>query len=62
LIAVDASANRSKGDRDPADWLPPNEAFRCAYMLAWTAVKRTWKLSMDQAEADAITAVLQNCD
>jgi hypothetical protein len=48
--------------RDPAEWLRPSEAFRCAYVLAWTAVKRTWGLSMDQAEADAIKAVLQDCD
>ena len=25
LIAVDKSVNRSKGDKDPSDWLPPNK-------------------------------------
>ncbi len=58
LIAMDASANRSKGDRDPAEWMPPNEDFHCAYVLAWVAVKRAWQLNMDQAEADAIGLVL----
>jgi len=32
LIAVSASANRSKGDKDPANWLPPNEKFHCEYI------------------------------
>jgi len=32
LIAVSASANRSKGDRDPANWLPPNQDFHCEYV------------------------------
>ena len=32
LIAVSASANRSKRDRDPAHWLPPNGAYRCGYL------------------------------
>jgi hypothetical protein len=30
LIAVSVSSNRSKSDKDPADWLPV-EAFRCEY-------------------------------
>ena len=34
LIAVSASANRSKGDRDPANWLPPDESFQCEYYKA----------------------------
>ncbi len=57
LIAVQARANRRKGARDPAEWLPPNEAFRCPYVLAWVAVKRAWGLSMDRAEAAAIERV-----
>jgi hypothetical protein len=32
LIAVSLSANRSKGDRDPAKWLPTNVSFRCIYV------------------------------
>jgi len=61
LIAVDAGANRSKGDKDPAEWLPPNEAFLCAYLTHWVEVKRQWNLSMDQAEAEAIRAELPTC-
>ncbi len=62
LNAVDDSTNQSKGDKDPAEWLPPNEAFHCAYVVAWIEVKKAWQLSMDQAEADAIRTVLSNCD
>jgi hypothetical protein len=32
LIAVSASANRSKGSRGPEEWLPPKEDFRCPYL------------------------------
>lgn len=35
LIAVSASANRSKGDKDPAHWLPPNSEFHCKYVEIW---------------------------
>ena len=61
LIAVSASSNRSKGARDPAEWLPPRQEFHCQYVDAWTEVKKLWNLSMDQAEYDAITEVRANC-
>ena len=31
LRAVTAASNRSKGDKDPAQWLPPLTSFRCTY-------------------------------
>jgi len=58
LIAVSASANRSKGSRDPAQWLPPNAAFHCDYVKDWTEVKRRHGLEMDVAEKAAIEGVL----
>jgi hypothetical protein len=51
LVAVTASSNRSKSDRDPAQWLPPNSDFHCSYAFRWLAVKYRWSLSMDSAEA-----------
>ena len=61
LIAVSASSNRSKGARDPAEWLPPRQEFHCQYVDAWIEVKKLWNLSMDQAEHDAIAEVRANC-
>ena len=31
LQAADGSANQSKSDKGPADWMPPNTAYRCTY-------------------------------
>ncbi|MGW0665337.1 GmrSD restriction endonuclease domain-containing protein, partial [Streptodolium elevatio] len=31
LIAVSAASNRSKADKDPAEWMPPYEAYACEY-------------------------------
>lgn len=50
LIAVDKSANRSKGDKDPSDWLPPNKKFKCDYIKTWQNVKKRWALEMDIKE------------
>jgi hypothetical protein len=62
LIAVSASANRSKGDRDPAEWLPPNQAFQCDYVRAWVIAKGYWRLVMDDRERNTIYYVLADCD
>lgn len=61
LIAVSASSNRSKGDRDPAEWLPTNTSYRCAYVRIWIDVKRAWNLSVDQTEYDALRNILASC-
>nr|WP_237133776.1 HNH endonuclease family protein [Pseudohongiella sp. O18] len=58
LIAVSASANRSKGARDPAEWLPTNASHRCDYVKNWMEVKRRYGLEIDSAEREAIEAVL----
>ncbi|MYC24627.1 MAG: DUF1524 domain-containing protein [Gammaproteobacteria bacterium] len=61
LIPVSASANRSKGDRDPANWLPPNTTYHCQYVDRWVALKETWRLTMDYAERQAIMNILDGC-
>ncbi len=56
LQAVSASVNRSKGDRDPVNWLPPNRAYRCAYLETWVGLKRFWELFADPAERKFLSA------
>lgn len=61
LIAVTASSNRSKSDRDPADWLPPNQSYHCQYIIDWMTVKIFWNLSVDEREFQALRRVASNC-
>ena len=61
LLAVDASANRQKGDGDAATWLPPAKAYRCAYVARQIAVKAKFGLSVTAPERDAIARVLATC-
>lgn len=59
LIAVSASSNRSKSDRDPAEWLP--ERKKCRYAKTWIAVKYRWRLAVDSTEKSALRRILQGC-
>jgi hypothetical protein len=54
LIAVDKKANRSKGKKDPSEWMPPNRAFWIQYLNDWKAIKAHWGLEIDEREDRAI--------
>jgi hypothetical protein len=60
LIAVSASSNRSKGDKDPAEWLP-RASYQCTYTRAWVEVKHYYGLAVDSAEKTALTTILNGC-
>jgi len=61
LIAVTAATNRSKSDRDPAVWQPPNRDSWCAFAQRWTSAKVRWGLTADPAEVNAVRVMLGTC-
>jgi hypothetical protein len=61
LIAVSASSNRSKSDRDPSAWLPPLKSFTCQYVGRWIAVKYRWSLTIDSNEKKVLASKLSSC-
>ncbi|MEJ3652499.1 HNH endonuclease family protein [Actinomycetes bacterium KLBMP 9759] len=61
LIATEGRVNQSKGDGDAATWLPPNRAYRCAYVARQVAVKARYGLWVTAAERGAIERILATC-
>lgn len=61
LLAVSASSNRSKGDRDPSEWLPSRTSFHCSYLSRWVAIKYRWRLRVDRRERGAIRRGFSVC-
>jgi len=59
LIAVSATANRSKGDREPQSWMPAKS--RCWYVASWVTVKWRWRLLVNSAEKSYLTKQLSGC-
>jgi hypothetical protein len=56
LVAVSASSNRSKGDKDYSKWQPKLSDgaapwIGCNYLKAWIAIKMRYQLTMDPNEA-----------
>ena len=60
LVAVTASLNRQKSDQDPSTWLPPIN--QCAYVSNWIAIKVRYSLTVDTAEANALTTLVASCN
>lgn len=61
LRAVSATSNRSKGDADPASWMPPRAIHRCKYIGTWIAVKYRWHLTIDPAERAVLARYVKQC-
>lgn len=70
LVMAVAGLNRSKGDRDIAEWGDGSSKWPtadipagrwCAYVTVTRDVKAAYDLAMDQAEASVMTRWLENC-
>ncbi len=59
LVGVTDSVNQTKGDQDPAEWLPTYD--NCRYLREWVAVKHRWRLSVDSAEKSALQSLASGC-
>lgn len=61
LIAVRASANRSKGSKGPEEWKPPSRDYWCQYATDWIVIKGKWGLTATETEAAALEEMLDAC-
>ena len=61
LLLVDDSENQSKGAKGPAEWMPPNKAFHCAYLLKWELLIAQYDLNPDSSDLSKIRVGLSGC-
>jgi len=60
LVAVSASSNRSKSDRDVSEWRP-RKAVWCSFAYAVVEVKANYNLTVDPDEYDALEEMIDTC-
>jgi len=61
LLVVSAGENRSKGAKDPAQWMPDVISYHCEYVKLWVGVKTKYSLAIDSVEQVAINKILAGC-
>jgi hypothetical protein len=61
LLSADAGANRTKGDKGPEVWKPPNRHYWCEYARRWIWIKSDWHLSVNPAEKSSLRQMLRKC-
>ncbi|HEX6870368.1 MAG TPA: HNH endonuclease family protein [Micromonosporaceae bacterium] len=61
LVAVKDTVNQSKGDRDPAEWMPSYSGATCRYIEEWVVVKVRWRLTVDSTEKATLTNYANSC-
>jgi hypothetical protein len=59
LVAVTDNINQSKGDQDPAEWLP--QYGKCRYLREWIAIKLRWSLTVNRAERRRLVELAGGC-
>lgn len=61
LLAVSASANRSKSDKNPADWWPENNGYSCSFATKYVNVASKYSLQFSKADVRALEKGLKTC-
>ncbi|MNL04980.1 hypothetical protein D3C87_1255600 [compost metagenome] len=63
LLPVYKTENRSKSDRGPEEYMPPNRAYRCQYLVQWLKVKLIWDLELTPPEKESVQSLVksENC-
>lgn len=59
LLSVEASLNRQKGAKGPAEWLPPSN--RCGYVSRFTRVVKRYRLTLTDGESRSFKSLLADC-
>lgn len=59
LLAVSSSANRQKGSKGPAEWMPA--ANQCEYAKSWAGTLQQWDLTTTRADWNKLNNVIQQC-
>lgn len=61
LLVVSDSANRSKSDKAPHEWLPPLKSYWCEYGKRWEHIKDKYRLWYSNQEHITLKQLAETC-
>lgn len=61
LKATAAKENRTKSDKGPSGYKPPNQSNWCVYARDWVTISSNWGLSISEKDVKAVREMLATC-
>jgi hypothetical protein len=61
LLAVDEHSNEQKSDSGPAEWMPADRGYWCAYDQRFVTILTHYRLKVTAADKTAMDSVLAHC-
>ena len=62
LLLVDGPTNQSKSDQGPAEWMPANKGYACAYAIRYVSVTSSYGLRLTAPEKESLDyTIRQSC-
>jgi hypothetical protein len=62
LLVTSPSANRSKSDRGPDEWMPQYKPYHCTYLGKWVDIKFKYDLTFPDAELEYLISRSKECN
>jgi hypothetical protein len=62
VLSVETGENRSKGDKGPEAWKPPDRGAWCDYASRWISIKSEYDLSVNRKERSVLRQMLATCE
>ena len=54
--------NQAKGAKPPSEWMPPNQRYRCQYLVEWQAILDKYQLTMIASEQRVFKRMVDACN
>lgn len=61
LLVTSAKENRSKGDKGPGEYMPPNKAYHCQYAKSYTSIAYKYELTITDSDYKVLSETIQSC-
>lgn len=61
LLVIDDSANHSKSDQAPHEWLPPRKDYWCEYGKRWMRIKEKYQLWYSAQKRKTLGSLAETC-
>lgn len=61
LLVTSARENRSKSDKGPSEYMPPDDKYKCVFAKNYVGIANKYSLTITQKDKDTLQSALNKC-